>query len=213
MSLAVSVVIAHRGRPGPGIPENTLTAFGAAADAGAAMVELDVRYTADHELAIFHDPLCGRTPLDQLTLAELRERTGIEVPTLPAVVAWATRSGLGLDVELKEDGYVDTVVELLLRFATDGGNVLVTSFDDAVLGQLPLELPSGLLLSFTAMRAGERARACGASALVVEHKLLSEAVIADAAAHGLQVYVWDYLPDRDGPDIGARHAACRDHHR
>jgi glycerophosphoryl diester phosphodiesterase len=197
------LLIAHRGSHGPGLPENTLPAFDAAVAAGAEMVELDVRRTADGALVIFHDPLCGRTPLDTLTHPQLVEASGIEVPTLQQTLAWALAAGMPLDVELKEDGYVGTVAALLLEFAAAGGSLLVTSFTDAVLAQVPSELSRGLLLSFTALAAGSRATQCGAGALVVEHKLLSDAVYADAQANQLDLYVWDYLPDRDGPGAAA----------
>jgi glycerophosphoryl diester phosphodiesterase len=59
------------------------------------------------------------------------------------------RGRIALDVELKEDGYVDEVAELLLGFAASGGDLIVTSFVDRVLVQLteltPL-LRRGLLL-------------------------------------------------------------------
>ena len=47
--------LAHRGLWTAGTaPENTLAAFGAAADAGYGM-ELDVQLSADHEAVVFHD--------------------------------------------------------------------------------------------------------------------------------------------------------------
>lgn len=54
--------IAHRGLQGGNIPENSLTAFKAAADIGLA-IELDVRLTKDCKLVVFHDKdlmrMCG----------------------------------------------------------------------------------------------------------------------------------------------------------
>lgn len=54
--------IAHRGLHGGSIPENSLTAFKAAADIGFA-IELDVRLTKDCRLVVFHDKdlmrMCG----------------------------------------------------------------------------------------------------------------------------------------------------------
>ena len=54
-SWLVDVPFAHRGLHGPsGIPENTLAAFDAAADAGYG-IELDVQLTADGEAVVLHD--------------------------------------------------------------------------------------------------------------------------------------------------------------
>ena len=48
------LVIAHRGNSGSA-PENTLSSFRSAIDAGADMIELDVQMTSDGVLVVFHD--------------------------------------------------------------------------------------------------------------------------------------------------------------
>lgn len=67
--------IAHRGEP-RGHRENTLPSIQAAVDAGADMVEIDLRLTADNQLVVLHDPTLARLWEDsrevaQVTLAEL----------------------------------------------------------------------------------------------------------------------------------------------
>jgi glycerophosphoryl diester phosphodiesterase len=193
----MTLVIAHRGSH-EHADENTLAAFGAAAGRRAEMTELDVRRTADGHLAIFHDPEVARTPLAQLTLSELRALSGVEVPLLEDVLAWAAGAGMGLDVELKEDGYVAHVADLLADFP---GRLIVTSFLDPVLAQLATLLPErrrGLLLSLTSMGAVKRVRGCGAHAAVIEMKLLRGPVLDELAAAGLDALVWDFMPTRPG---------------
>jgi glycerophosphoryl diester phosphodiesterase len=51
---------AHRGASGYA-PENTLAAFGLAAELGAQAVELDVRRTLDGALVVLHDATLERT--------------------------------------------------------------------------------------------------------------------------------------------------------
>lgn len=53
------LAIAHRGDPFAA-RENTLAAFSAAVAAGADMIELDVRCTADGEVVVVHDPTLER---------------------------------------------------------------------------------------------------------------------------------------------------------
>src|SRR5271168_5212576 len=110
------LVIAHRGVHNTGLTENTMAAFEAAVDAGADMIELDVRRTGAGELAILHDQALGKVALDSCSLAEFEARTGFRPPLLSKVLEWA-RGRIGLDVELKEDGYVEEVAPLLLDFA------------------------------------------------------------------------------------------------
>jgi glycerophosphoryl diester phosphodiesterase len=112
------LVIAHRGTHGAGVAENTLAAFRQAAALGADMIELDVRLAADGELVVFHDEKVGPDAVGSLTLAALRERSETDIPRLTEVLDWAS-GRIGLDVELKEDGYVDRVAELLAVFAAE----------------------------------------------------------------------------------------------
>lgn len=82
------LALAHRG-DWSGAPENTLAAFAAAERAGADLVELDIRLTADGELVVVHDPTLERVwglpqAVAETTLADVRAlRSGEHgVPTL-----------------------------------------------------------------------------------------------------------------------------------
>lgn len=172
-----------------------MRAFEAAASLGADMVELDVRRTADDELVIFHDPAVGPELVSSLTLTELRQRSGTDVPRLADVLDWAC-GRIGLDVELKEDGYVERVAELLASFAGDGGELLVTSFLDTVVAEFGRRWSGshlGLLIESDAVDAVGRARRSGAGSLVVEAALVTDGLMAEAIDAGLQFIVWDFI--------------------
>ena len=71
----MTVVVAHRGDP-IAHRENTLDAFAAAVEAGADMIELDVRRTADGRAVVLHDATLDRVwgvagRVAELTSAEL----------------------------------------------------------------------------------------------------------------------------------------------
>jgi glycerophosphoryl diester phosphodiesterase len=141
-------VIAHRGGPRRGVRENSLEAFEEAVAAGADLVELDVRRTADGALVVTHDPrfgglLVARTPLD-----ELRARPH-PPPLLEEVVA-RLAGRIGLDVELKEAGYEAVVLAALHPALRGDAPVLVTSFRPeavAAVRRLAPQLQAGLLLA------------------------------------------------------------------
>ena len=86
---------AHRGlyKKDQSIPENSVAAFAAAADAGYGL-ELDIQLSSDDEVVVFHDDnllrVCGIDKrVDELTLAELKKLSlfGTEhhIPTLTEV--------------------------------------------------------------------------------------------------------------------------------
>jgi glycerophosphoryl diester phosphodiesterase len=188
-------VVAHRGAWGAGVPENSLAAFERAIDLGADMIELDVRRTRDHELIVFHDAGIGGTPVADLTRPEIENRAGVLPPLLAETLDLA-RGRIALDVELKEDGYVDEPADLLSGFAASGGELIVTSFLDPVVAQLTEltpQLTRGLILRRSAENAAERAQACGATVVLPKMRLVEEALLAELSDAGLTVIVWDFM--------------------
>jgi glycerophosphoryl diester phosphodiesterase len=189
------LVIAHRGTHDTGVVENTMAAFEAALAAGADMIEFDVRRTGAGELAILHDHKLGSVALESCSLDEFESRTEFRPPLLEEVLDWAN-GRIGLDVELKEDGYADQVAPLLVEFAAGANELIVTSFIDpllARLAELAPQLRLGLLTAWTAQRAAERARAAGAAIVLPEMKLVDERLIAEVIDAGLELIVWDFM--------------------
>jgi glycerophosphoryl diester phosphodiesterase len=148
-------VVAHRGASAHQ-PENTLAAFEAAVAAGADIVELDVRRSADGALVVRHDPTVGPANVAEVTLAEI-EAMQPEIPTLDAVLE-LLRGRVALEVEIKnvpgEAGYEPSgstiagdVVGALRRHAFAAA--FVASFDPDCLhsvGEIDPELATGLLV-------------------------------------------------------------------
>jgi len=114
------------------------------------------------------------------------------------VLGWADGQ-IGLDVELKEDGYAGEVAPLLIEFAHGGNELIVTSFIDPLLAQLSELAPQlrlGLLIAWIAEGAADRAAACGAQVVLPEMKLVSEALITTVLDANLELIVWDFMAER-----------------
>jgi glycerophosphoryl diester phosphodiesterase len=195
------LVIAHRGAS-RAATENTEAAFEAAIALRADMVEFDVRRTRDDRLIAYHDPAIGPRRIDELTHAQITQARGYRPPLLDEVLALAT-GRIGLDVELKEDGYVDRVLGAV-RDAFGPDRVMITSFLDGVVEQAAYawpEAPAGLLASESGgddsrpARLRERAAACGATAVALEHALVRRDGIDWARRADLDVYVWTVNED------------------
>ena len=136
------LVIAHRGASADE-PENTASAFRAAAEQGADWVELDVRLAADGSLIVNHDAwyrderTVWSTPFDQ-----------VPPDTLDLAAALAACGDMGVNIEIKNspgdlaDGpwsleVVDVTVELIGTLdAAARDRILVSSFDMATLDRI-----------------------------------------------------------------------------
>jgi glycerophosphoryl diester phosphodiesterase len=123
----VPLALAHRGDWSEA-PENTVAAFQAAARAGADMIELDIRRTADDAVAVVHDPTLERIWGSSLAVADatLADLAGLGIPTLVDALAC-------VDVPVMVDFTIADVVEPALAVIQDadaldrvlfsGGNV------------------------------------------------------------------------------------------
>lgn len=137
----VEVPLTHRGLHGPGVPENSLPAFEAAADAGYG-AELDVVLSADGIPVVVHDADLARVSdrtdrVADLTAAQLGkvrlEGTEVGVPTLAAALR-ALRE-VPVMVEIKTDAWRAGRLEPAVARVLDGhqGPVCVASFNPASL--------------------------------------------------------------------------------
>lgn len=114
---------AHRGAS-ESTPENTLAAFGAGAEQGADLIEIDVQRSADGELVVIHDTTLARTTnvkqlfpdrapwnVGDFTAAEMQtldagswkgaQFAGEKLPTFAEAIEVIRHSGSGMLLEIK----------------------------------------------------------------------------------------------------------------
>jgi glycerophosphoryl diester phosphodiesterase len=196
-----TAVQAHRGSPDPvnGVRENTLAAFARARRLGADGVELDVRMTADGELAVHHDPVVdGAGTICELTAAELPSF----VPLLRAALGEC--EGLIVNVEIKnlpgDPGFdpgervAREVVDLVVATGRVSSVIISSFWPDtlAAVRDAHADLPTGLLLAswFDPADAVGAATSRGCTALHPHIDLAGPALVGAAHAAGLTVAAW-----------------------
>lgn len=117
------LLMAHRGAP-TCYPENTLVGFRAALDAGADVIEMDVRTSADGVLMVIHDETVdrvsdGRGAVNAFTAAELqalrlkgappRAGDAYRIPQLNEVFAAFPQAAMNVDLKAVSDEHVAQV--------------------------------------------------------------------------------------------------------
>lgn len=213
MSRHRTVIAGHRGASGLVPHENTVEALVRTAEIGARWVEVDVRRLADGTLVLLHDATVDRRPIAGMTLSELRERvapTGLNVPTLSEALAACRRTGLSVDLELKEPGTEGAVAEIA-RAMLDPDRYVYTSFHAETvqrLQHLDRHARRGLLLGRPQVLASltarvrelfpiELLRSCAADFAVPHWRLVQLGVLGRLRAAGYPVWVWT-VNDPDG---------------
>lgn len=206
------LIIAHRGASHSSV-DNSREAYERAIADGADLIEFDVRRTRDEQLIAFHDPAVAGQPIGVLTIDEVARHLGRQPMTLDEILDLA-EGRIGLDVEIKEAGYVQRVLDAVgNRFGAEA--VLVTSFLDEVVRatrDLWPEVETALVEELASARGNDpdslttRARQCGAAGVAVEQSLVQRDGLDWAAEAGLAVYVWTI---NDAPLIQALLAHSR----
>ena len=141
-----TIVVAHRGGPASGFPENAMSTFENTLRQVPAVLEIDIARTRDSVLILMHDETVDRTTtgsgavsnlsLSQLQALRLKDEHGrvldMRVPTLREALNWsASRALFELDVndgipyasviaEVRAVGAIDRVI-----FITYGDNAAV----------------------------------------------------------------------------------------
>ena len=202
-------VVAHRGASALH-PENTLGAFEAAVEAGADVVELDVRRCLDGGLAVVHDATFesagrGTVAISELALAELKQLRP-QTPSLDEVLA-QLRGRVALEVEIKnlagEPGYEagaltitrDVIASLRAHQFMDA---FVASFDAACLDtvkECDPGIATGLLVEPSSDLSRALETAAGRHAVLLpeagELEAAGRSFVERAHERGVRICTWE----------------------
>ena len=139
-------IISHRGKIDLSSPENDLRGIQEAIDLGVGMVEFDVRKTSDEVLVCHHDGKVNGVSVSSLSYESLRN-SNEHLCRLEEVLSLC-KGKVGVNLEIKEEGFEAKVVDLLVaNFSYD--NIFVTSFIPSVIRSVKCQdfkIVSGLLL-------------------------------------------------------------------
>lgn len=204
-------LIGHRGAAGLA-PENTLASFRRAQAAGVAMVEFDVRLTADGIPIVLHDDDLGRTtdghgPAAALTLADIKRLdagswfgpafAGEPVATLAEVLELCRALGLAVNMEIKPDRgrEAETARAALILAASLGPETppLVSSFERPCLEvarDLVPAWPRGLLAERLPEDWRDQAADLGCIGVGLDQRHLDTDQISAVRAEGLAVLAY-----------------------
>lgn len=202
MTAVRPLIIGHRGASAYA-PENTLAAFGLAADQGADGIELDVQLSADGRLVIIHDFNVARMTggvgrVSELTVQELQAfdaGAGQVIPTLDELFAMLGPRVL-YDIEVKYFGWRDKGVETAVadRIAAYHleNRVLVSSFNPLAVRRarrcLPRTTPVALIRRAGWLKYGYLL--ADGEADHPHYSLVDEKYMVWARKRGYRVNVW-----------------------
>lgn len=209
--MTMPLVAAHRGAS-RAERENTIKAFQAAGRLGAAMVELDVRRTADGDLVVHHDATIGAISIVAMHTDQLPTYVPLLSDALDACGAMEVNIEIKSDrrePDYDESHHVARHVVALLRVRGDGQRMLISSFDMDAIDQvhaLDPTLRTGFLFTVPLPNIAALVDDVVARGHVAlhPHRHAAVAELVDAAHHhGLVVNVWTV----DVPDEMRRLAA------
>lgn len=196
------LIIAHRGDH-TSAPQNSMEAFEAAINLGVDFIEFDVRRTKDGAYIIMHDGEIAGVPVGSLTFGEIIDITR-STPLLLEDVLESCGGRIGLDIDLKEDGYVSDILKAVGRYNIE--QVIYTSFIDDALREVRLLQPSattGLIVeslpSFDAVHDElsfvARMEECGSNLIVPRRDIAKSFAVQKCNKNGMLSMVWTVNSD------------------
>ena len=212
-SLTHPWIIAHRGFK-KNYPENTLTAFQAAMDAGVPMIELDVTLSRDRKLVVIHDATLERTTsghgsVHDHTLEELKQldagswfHSDFAEERLPELgeVLDLVDGRVITNIEIKSNAYephhpadaIEKQIVDLVKQKKALDAVLISSFKAEILMQVSAiaEKPALALIS-SDPADGQTIKLCqdlNAFSWHPDHRILTESQVEKMHAAGLKVF-------------------------
>ncbi|UCD63917.1 MAG: glycerophosphodiester phosphodiesterase [Candidatus Zixiibacteriota bacterium] len=199
------VIIAHRGAS-KAKRENTLEAFEAAIEMGADAIEFDVRRTRDGVYVVHHDPAVASSDTliadsNYIDIDNLARKQGFHIPTLEEALS-ACQGRIGLNIELKEEGYEGDVVPFI-RERVEAASAVITSFNDNSVKQtasawpevrtgliLGVDSPASVRTRISELFPENRLRRCGADFVAAHHRLIRFGFLKRMLSAGYPVWVW-----------------------
>ncbi len=149
--------MAHRGKTATVKSENTIEAFQKAIEIGIPQIEFDVRMSQDGYLISYHDRTIlledetqGEIEIAALKYHELQaiaNSRGFAVPLFEDILKLCG-DRIALDIEIKEEGYEERIVELATHYLKYANFVIKSFNDDSVskIKDLDPQIKVGLLL-------------------------------------------------------------------
>ena len=210
------VVIGHRGASAY-YPENTMSAFRAAYEMGAEMVELDILLSKDGIPVVIHDETLERTTsgtgkVVEHTYAELsqldagswfgEEHAGEKIPTLEEVVKFA-KGKIALNIEIKTEAVSDEIKNGIEEKAYEivkmhdmQDHVLFSSFDYRAITHLNgLNVNIAVALLYDKQQSGssgpkELIRTYGADAFNCSYRQFSKRWASETSEADIPVFIY-----------------------
>ncbi|MFI7641163.1 glycerophosphodiester phosphodiesterase [Nonomuraea sp. NPDC049400] len=189
-------LIAHRGYP-PSGSENTLTSLRRALGAGARQVEIDIRFTKDHQPVLMHDATLDRATngsglVATSTLARLRTvrgGDGLAPPTLGQALSLLRGHADLVLIELKsvpDEADSRALAAVYRRYRAYRWAALTSFLPDALTRVASLPAAQGLV----ARTPPSPARARRYAFVAIRHDRLSRSWVRRYHAAGVSVYAW-----------------------
>ncbi|MBE6571355.1 MAG: hypothetical protein E7656_03850 [Ruminococcaceae bacterium] len=159
---------AHRG-VSTDCPENTMSAFCAAAELGYEYIELDPNYTSDKVIVVLHDKSINRTARhpdgreieEKINIADItysqalaydygigfsKDFSGEKLPTLDSVLCLAKEKGVTVKIDNKIEKFPDDVAQALFDLVEKyGSTVALTSAKVDTIKSYAARFPSAYL--------------------------------------------------------------------
>ena len=198
-----TLIVAHRGAKGLVKFENSIEAFDKAIEVNSDIIETDIRKTKDNVIIINHDPSIQGLVIKDHSYSELNdvcENLGYHLLTLDEALSMY-KGKITFDIELKEIGYEQEILDIILKHLKENEFYLRSFHDQAILNVKTINpniycylLVGRGNISFkerlSEIYPHRRMKKCKADGISPLHKIMILGFVKRMHARGIKISVW-----------------------
>jgi len=207
------MIAGHRGAASLA-PENTLSGFKKALQAGVKWIELDTQLSADNIPVIFHDETVdrctnGKNKVADLTFEQLsaldagswfsKEFAGEQIQSLAQTLAFFMENDLSMNLEIKihhdhqVQPLIDNVVKVLEKINFPHEKLIISSFSVLALEHCRKMMPTirlGYITEHDPLPMLSKLKTLNLYSMHLDYKILSEEMAKEIRQSGLKLVIW-----------------------
>lgn len=196
------VIIAHRGNSEECQLENTIEAFDICSKLDVKSIELDIRYTIDKQIVVFHDRSISGYSVDEINycmLNELGKKEDINIPLLEDVFK-KYKDDFFYDIDIKSNVFEKSLVVLIKKYLSYNSYSVKSRYINVIgsINLLDKNINGGLVVGHTKYFFPIRDRfylkkvkLLDIDFVSISYNLLSSKVIKRFRTYGKDVTVWN----------------------
>ena len=189
------IVFGHRGAPDLKM-ENSMESFNIAIQLGVDGIELDVMFSKDKQLIIYHDWTINNNLISELTYNQIKSYNP-EVPLLEDLIKDVCKKNIIINIEIKSNQLLSnqiekTLIQIIYKYNIQS-KVIISSFNFLVLFRIKLmgnKIKLGFIINKNNIIKQYMAKVLRPYSIHLNIDFLNDKIVSNFKHLNFKIYIW-----------------------